>query len=218
MKDGFSRREFAKLLARGGLLALLGYCGIRALRPSDSRDLHAQCPPGRDCSNCKVSGKCEIRYKGSVWQLDPSKCIQCGRCATECVLSPSAVKCFHAFNVCGYCDFCFAYFRPGAMEFETTAEKQLCPTNALIRKFIEHPYYEYTIDKDRCTGCSKCVKGCQTFGNGSLYLQVDHARCVNCNQCAIAKACPANAFVRLPSDKPYLFKGLQTGEAPKKVT
>jgi electron transport complex protein RnfB len=104
------------------------------------------------------------------------------------------------------------------MEFETTAEKQLCPTNALIRKFIEHPYYEYTIDKERCTGCSKCVKGCQTFGNGSLYLQVDHARCVNCNQCAIAKACPANAFVRLPSDKPYLFKGLQTGEAPKKVT
>ena len=70
-------------------------------------------------------------------------------------------------------------------------------------------------DKDKCIGCSKCVKGCQTFGNGSLYLQVDHAYCVNCNQCAIAKACPSNAFVRLPSDKPYLFKGLQVKKDSK---
>ncbi|MCK5703721.1 MAG: hypothetical protein KAI29_21335, partial [Cyclobacteriaceae bacterium] len=28
-----------------------------------------------------------------VWQLDPAKCVQCGRCATNCVLTPSAVKC-----------------------------------------------------------------------------------------------------------------------------
>ena len=30
-----------------------------------------------------------------VWQLDPAKCVQCGRCATNCVLTPSAVKCIH---------------------------------------------------------------------------------------------------------------------------
>ncbi|HCE42244.1 MAG TPA: ferredoxin [Lentisphaeria bacterium] len=155
--------------------------------------------------------------KGTVWQIDPAKCVQCGRCATQCVVSPSAVKCFHAFNVCGYCDLCFAYFKPGTLEFDTTAEKQLCPTNALIRKFIEQPYFEYTVDKDKCVGCSRCVKGCQTFGNGSLYLQVDQAYCVNCNECSIAKACPANAFVRVPSDKPYLFKGLQPKEEPKET-
>jgi electron transport complex protein RnfB len=157
-----------------------------------------------------VFGK--TRSKGSVWQIDPAKCMQCGRCATQCVVSPSAVKCFHAFNVCGYCDLCFAYFKPGTLEFDTSAEKELCPTDALIRKYVEHPYYEYTIDKEKCIGCAKCVKGCQTFGNGSLYLQVDQTFCVNCNQCAIAMACPANAFVRLPSDRPYLLKGLQ----PKK--
>ncbi len=38
-----------------------------------------------------------------VWQIDPFLCTQCGRCATECVLSPSAVKCVHALDVCGYC-------------------------------------------------------------------------------------------------------------------
>ena len=32
--------------------------------------------------------------KEYVWQLDPEKCIQCGRCATECVMTLSAVKCF----------------------------------------------------------------------------------------------------------------------------
>ena len=25
-----------------------------------------------------------------VWQLDPEKCVQCGKCATECVLQTSA--------------------------------------------------------------------------------------------------------------------------------
>lgn len=37
-----------------------------------------------------------------VWQIDPSKCIQCGRCATNCVLNPSAVKCVHTYEICGY--------------------------------------------------------------------------------------------------------------------
>ncbi|HBC86019.1 MAG TPA: ferredoxin [Lentisphaeria bacterium] len=156
------------------------------------------------------------RKKRTVWQIDHTKCIQCGRCATQCVVTPSAVKCFHAFNVCGYCDLCFGYFRPGTMEFDTTAEKELCPTHALKRKFIEEPYYEYTVDKDKCIGCSKCVKGCQTFGNGSFYLQVDHEHCVNCNECSIAKACPSNAFVRLPSDNPYMLKG-QTKEVPRRT-
>lgn len=41
-----------------------------------------------------------------VWQIDPDLCTQCGRCATECVLSPSAVKCVHAYAMCGYCKLC----------------------------------------------------------------------------------------------------------------
>ena len=45
-----------------------------------------------------------------VWQIDPYKCIQCGKCATECVLSPSAVKCLNVFPICGYCRRCTGYF------------------------------------------------------------------------------------------------------------
>ena len=41
-----------------------------------------------------------------VWQIDPFTCTQCGRCATECVKTPSAVKCVHAYDLCGYCDLC----------------------------------------------------------------------------------------------------------------
>jgi electron transport complex protein RnfB len=42
--------------------------------------------------------------------------------------------------------------------------------------------------------------------NGSLYLQVRHDRCLNCNQCSIAVACPTQAFERVPSSDPYLLK------------
>jgi len=45
-----------------------------------------------------------------VWQIDPDKCIQCGRCATACVLNPSAVKCVREYALCGYCDLCFGFF------------------------------------------------------------------------------------------------------------
>jgi len=143
----------------------------------------------------------------TVWQLDPYKCVQCGQCATACVMHPSAVKCVHAYDVCGYCELCGGYHDPDAKVLDTAAENQLCPTAAIKRTFIEDPYYEYVIDEELCIGCAKCVKGCTDFGNGSLFLQVRHDRCVNCNECAIAKVCPAEAFKRIPADKPYMLKG-----------
>jgi electron transport complex protein RnfB len=141
-----------------------------------------------------------------VWQIDPFKCTQCGRCATECVKSESAVKCIHAYDLCGYCDLCGAYFKPGA-KLHTGAENQLCPTAAIQRKFIEEPYFEYHIDEDLCIGCAKCVKGCSAFGNGSLHLQIRHNLCLNCNQCAIATSCPSDAISRVPASEPYMIKG-----------
>lgn len=144
-----------------------------------------------------------------VWQIDSTKCVACGRCATECVLTPSAVKCVHAYDVCGYCDLCGGFHQPDAKEFDTAAENQICPTAAIKRTFIEDPYYEYTIEEPLCIGCGICVKGCGAFGNGSLYLQVRHDRCVNCHVCRIAEACPSKAFVRVPADSPYLLRGAQ---------
>jgi len=141
-----------------------------------------------------------------VWQIDPQLCVQCGRCETACVVHPSAVKCAHSFAMCGYCNLCFGYFHPEAPSLDSAAENQTCPTGAIRRRFVEEPYYEYTIDKNLCVGCGKCVKTCGQFGNGSLYLQVMHDLCLDCNECAIARVCPTHAFRRVPAADPYLPK------------
>lgn len=170
------------------------------------------------------------RAEEYVWQIDPDKCIACDKCQTECVLDPSAVRAEQCFLICGYCDICTGYFPPTDFELDTAAENQLCPTGAIRRTLIEEQagvryfeytvdtkrrlvegeagagYYEYTIDdRAKCIGCGKCVKGCALM-NGSLYMQVRHDLCVNCNECAIAVACPTQAFCRLPAGTPTLLK------------
>jgi electron transport complex protein RnfB len=152
-----------------------------------------------------LSGKTAVA--DTVWQIDPNKCQQCGRCATECVISPSAVKCVNQFKVCGYCDLCSGYLRINATSLGTQAEDRLCPVSAIRRKFVEEPYFQYPIDESLCYACGKCVKGCAAFGNGSLFLQIRHDRCHNCNDCAIARVCPANAIRRIPATNPYIMKG-----------
>lgn len=179
-EDGVSRRHFLKGSLRGAYLA--GFGGIAAL----------------------LAGR--VKKTNTVWQIDPYTCVACGNCATYCVLEESAVKCTHAFEICGYCRICFGFFGPEPFDITEGAENQLCPTGAIKRKFVEDPYYEYSIDLSLCNGCGKCVKGCNTFGNGALFLQVRHDRCLNCNECAIAAACPSGAFKRVPADKPYLLK------------
>ncbi len=177
-KNDITRRQFLSNLLRGASLLAIGASAGALLFKAKKVEL--------------------------VWQIDPKKCTRCGRCATECVLAPSAVKCVHEYSICGYCKLCFGFFAPGQVKLDTGAENQLCPTGALRRKFVEDPYYEYTIKEKLCIGCGKCVQGCNTFGNGSLYLQVRHDRCVNCNECSIAKACPNDAFVRVPAGTPYI--------------
>lgn len=142
----------------------------------------------------------------TVWQIDPYTCTACGLCATECVLEQSASKAVHAHDMCGYCELCTGYFEPAPNALNTGAENQLCPTGAIERAFIEDPYYEYVIDEPLCVGCAKCVKGCTMFGNGSMFMQIRHDRCLNCNQCSIATACPAQAISRVPADNPYRLK------------
>lgn len=155
----------------------------------------------------------KLNADDSVWQIDPKLCVSCGLCETECVVVPSAVKCVHGYGICGYCAFCFGYLQPKATEQTTAAENQMCPTSAIKRTLIEGPYFEYHIDETICVGCAKCVKGCSTFGNGSMFLQIKHNICVNCNECSIARACPVQAFKRAPAQTPYLLKsGAQVAE------
>jgi len=180
-KKKYSRHEFISQCGRGASFLLLGgaagVLGTRAARG------------------------------GTVWQIDPRKCRQCGQCATHCVLDQSAVRCFHTYEMCGYCELCTGFFEPEPNALNEGAENQICPVNAIIRKYVDDPYFQYTIDESLCIGCARCVKGCVQFGNGSLYMQVRHDICVNCNECAIAAACPADAFIRLPANDPY-FKRL----------
>jgi len=210
-----TRREFLRACGRytvlGGLGVLLG--GLVSRRGFWSglfRGCGGACPGCPELASCGLPRAETARRTGAdtlVWQLDPAKCVQCGGCATNCVLNPSAVKCVHAFKMCGYCKLCFGYFQPGANALNSGAENQLCPTGAIKRTFVEDPYYEYTIDESLCIGCGKCVKGCNLFGNGSLFLQVRHDRCVHCNECSIARRCPAGAYRRVPANQPYLLKG-----------
>ena len=176
-----SRREFIQNIARLGITLVLGGVGGLAFK-NTTKDKW-------------------------VWQIDPFECNWCGRCATHCVLNPSAVKAIHAYDLCGYCDLCGGYYIGGHIERDTAAENQLCPTAAIERRFIEEPYYKYSIIEDRCIGCAKCVEGCSSFGNGALHLQIRHDLCVNCNECAIARACPSNAIKRIKAKNPYLMKG-----------
>lgn len=182
-----SRREIL-----GGALRVVGLAGLLG---------------GAAALIARAAGRDQVQR--TVWQLDPGKCIQCGRCATHCVLQPSAVKCVHAYAMCGYCKLCTGFFDPQPDALTTAAENQLCPVGAIRRNFVEDPYYEYTIDQDLCIGCGKCVAGCAQFGNGSLQLQILHDRCTHCNECSIAVACPSGAFRRVPATSPYL---LQTGQ------
>ena len=149
------------------------------------------------------------RAEPLVWQLDPDKCIACTNCATKCVLDVSAVKCVNCFDMCGYCDICTGYFEMGYTALDTAAENQACPTGAIVRQFVEERsgqrFYEYTINEPLCIGCGKCVKGCALM-NGSLYMQVEHDRCLDCNECAIAIACPTQAFHRIPAGQTEIMK------------
>ncbi len=83
-----SRRDFLALSIRSAALVALGG-GAAALATRRSHD-------------------------GGLWQIDPAKCIACGKCATSCVLKPSAARCFHTFEMCGYCNLCTGYFQPDA--------------------------------------------------------------------------------------------------------
>ena len=150
--------------------------------------------------------KIEAKKPACFWQIDPQKCSFCGRCETDCVLPMSAVKCVHAEKVCGYCDLCGGYYRANVKELNTAAENLMCPTGAIQRKFVEEPYFEYAINENLCNGCGKCAKGCNSFGNGSLYLQIKQELCKNCNECRIAKTCPANAVKRVPIAEAYDLK------------
>jgi electron transport complex protein RnfB len=204
-KSPMTRRQMLCTATRCAALGGIG--GLSAwLLLKQSGQAAAACPsPNPSCDECSQAAGCRLPQ---VWQLDPNRCVACGRCQTSCVLDLSAVKAVNCFALCGYCDTCTGYFPKKDDVRETGAEHQLCPTGAITRTFIDKQgdarYFEYTIDERLCIACGKCVVGCRLM-NGSLYLQVRHDRCLNCNECSIAVACPTQAFRRVPAAAPRLL-------------
>jgi electron transport complex protein RnfB len=218
-----TRRELCtsaiRYLALGGVTLLTGGLVYRGARARG----RAPCPPAAGCEGCAALAECTQPQAAAarrgpaerlLWQIDPDQCIACDRCQTHCVLDISAVKSVQCFALCGYCDVCTGYFPTKDFVLATGAENQLCPTGAITRRFIEEQagerFFEYTINESLCIGCGKCVAGCRHM-NGSLYLQVRHDRCLNCNECAIAVACPTQAFRRVPAGVPNLLSQAAQG-------
>jgi ferredoxin len=184
-----SRRDVLEQLARGATLAGLG--GLAALLVR------------------KASAE-------GAWQLDPGRCVNsrlgavgvpvCERCATECVLGLSAVRAVNDHSRCGRCYICPAYFDiRSAVNRDGLPSQKLCPRDAIERKPIgeidprdpANNFYEYVIDEYRCNGCGRCVMGCkEPAGLSSIRLAVRYDLCLDCNRCAIAQACPDDAYDR----------------------
>ena len=191
MKEKTTRRQVLGHAARGAALVGLGGLGFYLTRKADA---------------------------GNVWRIDPERCVNtrlgavgvevCDKCAMECVLALSAVRAVNDYAKCGRCYICPAYFDiKSAVNREGVPSKKLCPRDAIIRKPIgwidpddpANNFYEYIIDEQLCNGCGKCVMGCkEPAGLSSIRLEVRYDLCLDCNRCAIAIACPDEAYQRGP--------------------
>lgn len=160
-----------------------------------------------------------------AWSVNTSKCINsrlgmtgveaCTLCTTECVVALSAVKAVNEYSKCGRCNICPAYFNvTSAVNEKGLPSEKLCPRDAILRKPIgeidpddpANNFYEYVIDEKKCDGCGKCVMACkEPLGLGSIVLRVRHDLCVDCNHCAISKACPKDAIEQISLEKVFDF-------------
>ena len=188
-KDGYTRREMLTTAARGAaLVGLAGTAGVLALKAN----------------------------KTYAWAIAPGKCVNsklgelgveiCELCATECVLTLSAVRAVNTFSECGRCYICPAYYKiTSAVGPDGLPTEKVCPRDAIKREAIgwidpddpANNFYEYTIDEKLCNGCGRCVMECkEPAGLGSIVLEVRHNVCLDCNRCSIASACPEAAYER----------------------
>jgi len=190
-KSKYTRREVMGHAARGAaLVGLGGVAGLLALKAN----------------------------KTYAWAIDPVKCVNsrlgavgvdiCELCATECVLTLSAVRAVNTFSECGRCYVCPSYYKiTSAVGPDGLPSEKVCPRDAIERKAIgwidpddpANNFYEYVIDEVKCNGCGRCVMECkEPAGLGSIRLEVRHNVCLDCNRCSIAAVCPDEAYDRRP--------------------
>lgn len=189
MSNEYSRRKVLGTAARGAaLLGLGGLSGILALKAN----------------------------KTYAWAIDTGKCVNsklgltgvevCELCATNCVLTLSAVRAVNEFSKCGRCYVCPAYFKiTSAIGPDGLPSEKVCPRDAIKREAIgwvdpddpANNFYEYSIDERLCNGCGQCIMECkEPAGLSSIRLEVRHNVCLDCNRCSIASVCPEDAYDR----------------------
>lgn len=191
MSEKYTRREVLGHAARG--LALSGLGGVTGLLWLKAHATNAW---------AINAGKCINSQLGAVG-VEP-----CQRCATDCVLSLSAIRAVNEFSRCGRCYVCPAYFKiTSAVGVDGLPSEKVCPRDAIQRQPIgwidpddpANNFYEYTIDEALCNGCGLCVMECkEPAGLGSVRLEVRHDVCLDCNRCSIAAVCPEDAYDKAP--------------------
>jgi electron transport complex protein RnfB len=189
VSEKYTRREVLGHAARGAaLVGLVGTGGILFLKANKT---HAWQIDVDKCVNSKVG----------AWGVDV-----CEACATDCVLTLSAVRAVNDYSACGRCYICPAYFKiTSATGPDGLPSEKVCPRDAIKREAIgwidpddpANNFYEYTIDELKCNGCGRCVMECkEPAGLSSIKLEVRHNVCLDCNRCSIAQACPEEAYER----------------------
>jgi Na+-translocating ferredoxin:NAD+ oxidoreductase subunit B len=191
MSDAISRRELLHKVVRGTVLVGIGGAAIHLGR--------------------KAHGEL-------VWQVNASRCVNsrldavdakvCTLCTSKCVVSLSAVRAVNDYSKCGRCNICPAYFDiNSAVDERGLPSQKLCPRDAIARvpigkidpEDLANNFYDYRIDEEKCDGCGRCVLKCkEPLGLGSITLKVRYNKCVDCNRCAIALACPKDAISQVP--------------------
>jgi electron transport complex protein RnfB len=138
-----------------------------------------------------------------AWQIDPEKCLACGRCATACVRKPSSAKAVNDPKKCSNCVVCYGHISDTQVDSDKidTEGKRVCPVDAVQRENFSggaDGLFLYRQDPKRCIGCAQCVKRCNEHGSKSMFMIIRPDLCLGCNECAIAVACPHGAVIRIP--------------------
>ena len=148
-----------------------------------------------------------------AWQIDPEKCVACGQCATACVRKPSAAKAVNNIKACNNCVACYGHIADPYMDSDKidSEGERVCPVDAVKRINLTGEvdgYFEYQQDHSLCIGCAQCVKQCKAHNdaNASMFLMIRPDLCLGCNECAIARKCPAGAIVRVPTEAATTFR------------
>jgi len=154
-----------------------------------------------------------------VWQIDPAKCTNCGKCETACVRTPSAVKAVNDQKKCSCCVVCHGHISDNKIACNQNVNdgEKICPFDAVSRRNFsgeKDGYFIYDIDHDKCTGCGKCAKACNDKGTKSMFLIIRPDLCLTCNACDIASTCPEGAIDRLYMGPEDDFRGIYELENP----